>query len=164
MNQLDLGAEVHITLTIKGGTKTDLIVSLGSLNGFIEAGNALGAHFVDQIVSLSNHRAFSVEAFNVDGGVVLDRGGTRNVNEDTIGSTHAVNLVVHILIAHREGRDFHFQHGISGERNFGANFNNRIEGHRAFFLTGGDVDLWRINGVEIGLNDGLGIELGQGLA
>ena len=76
---------------------------------------------------------------------------------------HPVDLGPDFLVGRLRGRHRHDQALVAGDRDLRADLDDGVEGERALVLARGDVDLRGGDGVEVGLLDGLGVVVGQGV-
>ena len=75
-----------------------------------------------------------------------------------------VELALHLFVTHGESRQGDMQAVVARNRNDGPHLHDGVEGHGPAVLAAGDVDLRLGDGVELGVDDGAGVEVGQRLA
>ncbi len=93
----------------------------------------------------------------VDGGPVHDL-------ELGVVLAQAVELALHLLVGDGEARQRDVQPVVARNGDDGAHLHDGVEGHGAAVLAAGDVDLGLGDRVELGVDDGAGVEVGQRLA
>ena len=73
-------------------------------------------------------------------------------------------MALHLFVADGEARERDLQAVVARNRHNGPNLHDGIEGDGPAVLAPGDVDLGLGDGVELGVDDGAGVEVGQRLA
>ncbi len=78
--------------------------------------------------------------------------------------TQAVDLGVHVLVGDLGVRDRDPEARVARQVQLWADLHHCVEGHRPGFLTGGDVDLGRGDGIDVLVPDGPGVVARQRVA
>ena len=122
------------------------------------------AHLVQVIVHTDHFGARGVVAVEIDRHEIAVDGRAVHDIELRVVLAQAVELALHLVVADGKPRQRDLQTVVTRDGDERAHLHHGVEGHAAAVLTARDVDLGLGNRVELRVDDGTGVEVGQGLA
>ena len=122
-----------------------------------------GTDLVEIVVDAHDLGAGRVVAVQVDGDEVAVDGRTVHDVELGVVLAQPVDLALDLLLADGEARQRDLQAVVAGNGDDRTHLDHGVEGDGAAVLAAGDVDVGLRDRVELGVDDGAGVEVGQGL-
>ena len=131
----------------------------------IELGDDRPAADLIEVVVDANHlRARRVVAVEVDAHEVTVDGGALHDLELRVVLAQPVELALHVVLGDGQAGQRDLEAVVAGDGDERAHLHDGVEGDGAAVLAAGDVDLGLRDRVELGVDDGAGVEVRQRLA
>ena len=163
---LDQDLEPELALLVGvgvGGVELEDVAGLGAGELLVDlGGDRAGAHRVAVVVGGQPVLRLAVErAGDVDDDGVLGLRRPVDVGEGGLHLAHAVDLGVDLFLGQLGPGELDPQPAVARHLHDGADLDDGVEGDRPVLLPGGDVDVGRVDGVDVVVGERLGVVLGQ---
>ena len=152
---------------LEGGVEGQDVAGLGPAELVVELGDhRAAAHLVEEVLGVEVAvvaAGLAAAPVDVDGHLVTVAGGTAHLDQLARRGPEAVHLGGHLVVGDLEAGQGHHQALVAGDGHGGTDQHHGLEGHRARLVARGDVDVGLVDGVDLGIGDRPGVEVGQGL-